>query len=327
MMSKGSSNILFCGILRRNASSVSAVVASPAANHMIRSQKLNVKSIKGTAKNGIISKGDVLNYLATMPVGSVVDVDTINSDFEPDLSCTPATVTTIPSPYTDIPNSNMRKIIAKRLTESKTTVPHLYATVSSEIDALLKFRSTLKKSGISVSVNDLVIKAAALALRDVPEANAKWNAKTGARDTSNSAIDISVAVATPSGLITPIVTDADKRGLVDITNTVKDLAGRAKDNKLKPEEFQGGSFTISNLGMFGISEFSAVINPPQCCILAVGGGVTKVMPPLNGNLQPRVVTTMTVQLSADRRVMDEALAAQYLQAFRVYLSNPTNLLL
>jgi len=326
MIGKLACNPILSNVVRRHASSAAAVMASPAASHMIRSNKLDGNSIKGTAKHGIISKGDVLQYLATMPAGSTVDINAINSDSN-SVSFAPASVTTIASPYTDIPNSNMRKIIAKRLTESKQQVPHLYATVTSEIDALLNFRSGLKKTGIGVSVNDLVIKAAALALRDVPEANAKWNVKANARDTSSSSIDISVAVATPSGLITPIVTDADKRGLVDITNTVKDLATRAKDNKLKPEEFQGGSFTISNLGMFGISEFSAVINPPQCCILAVGGGVAKVVPPQKGEAEPRVVTTMTVQLSADRRVIDEALAAQYLQAFRVYLSNPTNLLL
>lgn len=225
--------------------------------------------------------------------------------------------------YSDVPNTNMRKIIAKRLTESKTTVPHMYTAITSEIDEVLKLRKTLKKEfDINVSVNDIVIKAAALALRDVPEANAKWDAKKDARDVSSDSIDISVAVATPNGLITPIVTAAEKRGLSDINNTVKDLANRAKDNKLKPEEFQGGSFTISNLGMFGITEFSAVINPPQACILAVGGGISKVYPPRAGELKPRVATTMTVQLSSDRRVIDEAIAAQYLQVFDFYMSNP-----
>ena len=203
-------------------------------------------------------------------------------------------------------------------------------TISSEIDALLSLRKDLKKNfDVNVSVNDIVIKASALALRDVPEANAKWNTKMNTRDLSSDSVDISVAVATPNGLITPILTQADKRGLVDINNTVKDLATRAKDNKLKMEEFQGGSFTISNLGMFGIPEFSAVINPPQACILAVGGGIPRVIPPLpdapmrstsaaDGSVVmkqplPRVVTTVTVQLSADRRVIDESIAAQFLQ--------------
>jgi len=202
----------------------------------------------------------------------------------------------------------------------------------------LKFRSQLKKNyEISVSVNDLVIKAAALALRDVPEANARWDEKAQKVDSSNSSIDISIAVATPNGLITPILTGADKRGLVNITNTVKDLATRAKENKLKMEEFQGGSFTISNLGMFGINEFTAVINPPQACILAVGGGISRVLPGNPSTITrkladgtevaepapPRTATVMTVQLSADRRVIDEAIAGQFLQVFRTYVSKPT----
>ena len=140
-------------------------------------------------------------------------------------------------------------------------------------------------------------------------------------------IDISVAVATPAGLITPIVTGAAGRGMADINEEVKDLATRARDGKLKPEEYQGGSFTISNLGMFGISNFSAVINPPQACILAVGGGVPRMLPPRAGDTKPRMATTLTVELSADRRVLDEALAAQYLQVFKAYLSSPSKLVL
>ena len=201
--------------------------------------------------------------------------------------------------FTDIPNSNMRKVIAKRLTESKATVPHYYVTTECEIDDLVAFRKTLKKDmSIAVSVNDIVIKSAALALRDCPAANAKWDPISGTSKGGDD-IDISVAVATPGlakyhnicncdlnetsppfsthsptpvkilvGLITPIVAGADKLGVSQINTVVKDLATRARDGKLKPEEYQGGSFTISNLGMFGISEFTAVINPPQSCILA-----------------------------------------------------------
>ena len=148
----------------------------------------------------------------------------------------------------------------------------------------------------------------------------------------NDSIDISVAVATPAGLITPIVTGADSRGLSGINQTVLDLATRARDGKLKPEEYQGGTFTISNLGMFGITSFNAVINPPQACILAVSGGVPRVLPPRSPGAegpegQPRVATTMTVQLSSDRRVVDEAIAAQYCQVFQYYLSNPKLILL
>jgi len=241
-----------------------------------------------------------------------------------------ATISTSTDPansrYVDVPNSNMRKIIAKRLSESKSTVPHFYMEMDANLDSIMRLRQQLKKDfDVAVSVNDLVIKAAALALRDVPEANMRWDSKANTV-ASNGGIDISVAVATPTGLITPILTNAAGRGLVDINRTVKDLATRAKEGKLKPEEFQGGSFSISNLGMFGISSFSAVINPPQACILAVGSGIGRVIPSrsvVDGKevIRPKSTTVTTVQLSADRRVITEALAAVYLQAFKHYLSN------
>lgn len=205
------------------------------------------------------------------------------------------------------------------------------------IDAMLKLRVTLKDSGINVSVNDMVIKAAARALKDVPEANCYYDPKTDSVK-SNSSIDISVAVATDGGLITPIVKAADTLGLVGINEKVKELAGRARANKLKPEEFQGGSFTISNLGMFGIDEFSAVINPPQACILAIGKGEKKVMLPPIKSIDdilpskssatpptvptPIISTMMNVQLSSDARVVDPLVVGQYLQAFRHYVQNP-----
>ena len=165
-------------------------------------------------------------------------------------------------------------------------------------------------------MNDVVIKAVALALRDVPRANSSWD---GTTSVPNDQIDISVAVATPAGLITPIVFDAAGKGLSVISAEVRDLATRAKDNKLKPEEFQGGTFTVSNLGMFGITEFSAVVNPPQACILAVGGGVNKLTMD-NGDVKQ--VTTMTSRLSSDRRVVDEPTAAAFLQAFAHYVAHP-----
>ena len=170
-----------------------------------------------------------------------------------------------------------------------------------------------------------------MALRDVPEVNASYNPKTGKVSLQNS-IDISVAVATPTGLITPIVPGTDRMGLSEITSTVKDLAARARDGKLQPEEYQGGTFCISNLGMFGITEFSAVINPPQAAILAVGGGTRTIVPtPYDESAEvqakPTIKTIMTARLSADRRVVDEATAALFLQAFRHYLSKPELLLL
>ena len=233
--------------------------------------------------------------------------------------------------FTDIPNSNMRKVIAKRLTESKSTVPHFYVTIDCEIDELLAVRKALKASFDSnVSVNDLVIKSAALALRDMPQVAAKYNKATGKVEAGAGGVsDIAVAVATPNGLITPIVKAAHELGVAQVNSAVKDLAGRAREGKLKPEEYQGGSFSISNLGMFGISSFSAVINPPQACILAVGAGVPRVLPPKQSGpgAKPRLATVVSVQLSADRRVVDEAAASQFLQIMRNYLSSPKQLML
>lgn len=203
----------------------------------------------------------------------------------------------------------------------------LFCVVLAEIDGLLAFRKQLKQEmDVNVSVNDMVIKSAALALRDVPEVNGHWDPKSNAPQHS-SGVDISVAVATPNGLITPILKNADSRGLSSINSTVRDLATRARDGKLKPEEYQGGSFSISNLGMFGIDEFTAVINPPQACILAVGQGAARVVPPADGKGKPRVSTVITATLSGDRRVVDNALASQFLQVFKHYLSNPKTLVL
>ena len=220
--------------------------------------------------------------------------------------------------YTDVATSTMRKVIAKRLTESKAMIPHYYSRIDCKLDALLDYRKTLKENGINVSVNDMVIRAAALALKDVPQANAQW--QDGAGVVKNNSVDISVAVATPGGLITPIVKDCDLIGMRDINANVSELAGRAREGKLQPEEYTGGSFTISNLGMFGIKEFTAVINPPQACILAVGGGRNVPHPTTSGSLEKK--TDMTVNLSSDRRVVNETISAQYLSAFQRYIETP-----
>ena len=303
---------------------------SPAARHLVESKNLNVHYVSPTSKGGRMSKGDVI--LAIKSGAAFAETKTA-----PAAAATPAVVNgaMTASPidscepvnfrYIDVPNNAMRKIIAKRLTESKQSVPHFYMSMECDIDNLLQLRKALKKElDINISVNDIVIKSAALALRDVPEANGKW---TGGDQKLSNSVDISVAVATPNGLITPIITNAEKRGMVNLNNCMKDLAGRARLGKLKPEEYQGGTFTISNLGMFGIANFQAVINPPQACILAVGGSVPRVMPPRDGEMKPRVVNTLTVELSADRRVVDESTAAAYLQAFNHYLSNPKSAML
>lgn len=320
----------------------------PSARHLSQSKGVDATVLTGTGKGGRVTKGDVLQALANgveMPPLATKQASSsptaapstsASAAPSPPPTSTPVSVT-IPSvdtqgTYEDVPNNKMRKIIASRLTESKSQVPHFYTSMQVELDNVLALRKTLQKNhDIKVSVNDLIIRSSALALRDVPEVNASYNPKTQ-RVTTQETIDISVAVATPTGLITPIVPNTDRLGLSEITTTVKDLAVRARDGKLKPEEYQGGTFCISNLGMFGIDEFSAVINPPQAAILAVGGGTRTIVPTpfVDGQeeqAKPSIKTIMTARLSADRRVVDEATAALFLQAFRHYLSKPDLLLL
>lgn len=222
--------------------------------------------------------------------------------------------------YTDIPLSMMRKIIAKRLAESKQTVPHVYSSIDCTLNPVLAYRKALKSDfGIKLSVNDLILKSVARALEDIPEANGSWNATTETPEL-NASIDISVAVATEAGLITPIVPKVQTLSLGQINTTFSELVTRARLNKLKPHEFQGGTFTISNLGGFGIDHFTAVINPPQACILAIGGGRPTSEMSESGNIQS--VTKMQVTLSSDRRVVGENIAGEFLQAFQMYMEHP-----
>jgi len=220
----------------------------------------------------------------------------------------------------------MRKIIAARLLDSKLTVPHYYLTVDCRMDKLLairtKFNADNKDKGVKLSVNDFLVKASALALRDVPQCNSSWHGDFIRRHNN---VDICVAVDTGNGLITPIVTGVEKRGLVSISSTVKELADRAKINKLKPHEFQGGTFTISNLGMFGVKQFCAIINPPQSCILAVGGTEQTFEVVDKDKFDPAL--KMTVTLSCDHRVVDGAVGAKWLKAFRGYIEDPITMLL
>ncbi|MGO4127435.1 2-oxo acid dehydrogenase subunit E2, partial [Inquilinus sp. YAF38] len=225
-------------------------------------------------------------------------------------------------PYSEQKHSNMRKTVARRLLESKQTVPHFYLTVDIELDALLKLRKELNDRGdVKLSVNDLIIKAAALALRKVPAANTSW---TDESMIQYERVDISVAVATPGGLITPIIKDADRKGLGTISGEMKDLAARARDGKLKPEEYQGGTFSISNLGMFGVKDFAAIINPPQSCILAVGAGTQR---PVVKDGALAIATVMSCTLSVDHRAVDGAVGAEYLAAFRALVEAPLSMML
>jgi pyruvate dehydrogenase E2 component (dihydrolipoamide acetyltransferase) len=322
----------------------------PSARHLAESKGLDATVLIGTGKDGRVTKGDVMEAIkagslpalaikpafasftaaaATAPTPAPSATST-----PPPLSLSELILPTIETAgsYTDLPNTKMRKIIASRLTTSKREVPHFYTSAQVELDTLMKLRKQLvNKHDVKISVNDFVIRCSALALRDVPRVNATFDVHTNTVR-ANETIDISVAVATPTGLITPIVFGTDKLGLAQITSTVRDLAGRARDGKLAPAEYQGGTFSISNLGMFGIDEFSAVINPPQAAILAVGGGSRRVVPTAfvdGADVQPTpsVKTIMTARLSADRRVVDEATAALFMKAFSHYMNEPELLLL
>jgi pyruvate dehydrogenase E2 component (dihydrolipoamide acetyltransferase) len=240
----------------------------------------------------------------------------------------PAAKVAITAPHTLVPHSTMRKVIARRLSEAKQTVPHFYVSMDIELDALLKLRGDLNarspKEGpgaFRLSVNDLLIKAAAVTLRRLTTVNAAWTEDGVALFDD---IDISVAVAIPDGLITPIIRQADRKGLAAISNEMKDLAARAKAGRLKPEEFQGGSFSISNMGMYGVAAFAAIINPPQGGILAVAAAQPR---PVVKDGALAIATVMTCTLSIDHRVMDGALGAEWLAEFKRVVEQPLSLML
>jgi pyruvate dehydrogenase E2 component (dihydrolipoamide acetyltransferase) len=294
------------------------VFASPLARRMAGLAGIDLSAVKGTGPNGRIVRADVEQMRGAAPTAAP----------------RPAPVTSAPvmgpitAPHRLVPHSSMRKIIARRLTEAKQTVPHFYLSMDVALDALLKLRADLNRrakadgaGAFKLSVNDFIIKAAALALREVPQANASY---TEEGTVLYDDVDISVAVAIPDGLITPIIRKADRKSLVVVSNEMKDLAARAKAGKLKPEEFQGGGFSISNLGMFGINNFAAVINPPQGAILAVGAGEQRAVV-RDGALT--VATMMTCTLSVDHRVIDGALGAQFLGAFRDLVEDPLGIML
>ena len=300
------------------------VFASPLARRMAEKAGLDLASIAGSGPHNRIVKHDVEAVLA----GGVA-----RPAAAPPRSAAP-TASPVSAPggapgaaYTEVPNTTMRKVIAERLSASKREIPHFYLTIDCEVDALLALRKDLNAKSpegdgaYKISVNDFVVRAVALALRQVPEANATW---TDAAILRYTAIDISVAVATAGGLITPIIRGADNKGLAAISGEMKDLAERARDAKLMPEEYQGGGFTISNLGMFGIKEFAAVINPPQSCILAVGKGEQR---PVVKDGALAIATMMTCTLSVDHRSVDGAVGAEFLAAFKPLIEEPLTMLL
>jgi pyruvate dehydrogenase E2 component (dihydrolipoamide acetyltransferase) len=303
------------------AASGDRVFASPLARRMASQAGLELGGVVGSGPNGRIVKRDVEAALAAPAQAAPVAVATTGAAI-----AAPA-ATTEASPYEPAfelePASTMRKVIAQRLTESKQTVPHFYLTVDCEIDAMLKIRKELnsQSDAYKISVNDMIIKACGVALRKVPEANASW---TGDAVKLYKTADIAVAVAIEGGLITPVIRDAGGKGLETISGEMLDLAGKAKDGKLAPEEFQGGTFSISNLGMYGVRNFDAVINPPQGAILAVGAGEPR---PVVKNGALAVATVMSVTLSVDHRAVDGAVGAQFLAAFKGLIENPLSMLL
>jgi len=300
------------------------VKASPLAKRIAKNEGLDIAAVAGTGPHGRIVKRDVEAALesgtATAPAAASA----------PAVTPAPAAAATEYGPHADIPYreeklSGMRKTIAKRLTESKTTVPHFYLTVECELDALLEQRKALNTkladSGVKLSVNDFIIRATALALKKVPAANVQY---AGDKMYWYERADISVAVAVEGGLVTPVVRGADGKGLAEISADVKELAGKARDGKLMPEEYAGGTISISNLGMYGIKEFSAVINPPQGAILAIGAGEQRAVVK-DGALA--VATVMSVTMSCDHRAIDGAVGAEFLKAFKGLIEDPLTMLL
>jgi pyruvate dehydrogenase E2 component (dihydrolipoamide acetyltransferase) len=301
----------------RVAAADGRIFASPLARKLAEENGLPLERIKGSGPNGRIVKADIERALK----GDLLPASTIEAKMSDRAVSSSETLST---EFELVPHTSMRKTIARRLTESKQNVPHFYLTIDCEIDELLRVRKEMNArapDGVKVSVNDFVIKALAVSLRRVPGANASWT-EEGVRLYKN--VDVSVAVALDGGLITPVVRNADIKGLGQISADMVDLAGRARKGKLTPEEYQGGSISISNLGMFGIKQFDAVINPPQGAILAVGAGEQR---PVVKNGELAVATVMTCTLSCDHRVIDGALGAELLQAFKSMIEFPAAMLL
>ncbi|MBU6338718.1 MAG: pyruvate dehydrogenase complex dihydrolipoamide acetyltransferase [Rickettsiales bacterium] len=285
--------------------------ASPLAKRIARDEGVSIAQIQGTGPHGRVIKEDVLEF--------------INSG-----GAKTGVVRRNPQEFYAVKNNNIRKVIAKRLLESKQNVPHFYLSCELNISKLMELRAALNEASehdangnpaYKISVNDLVIKAVAMALKKVPMANSAWSDE--AVLVYNN-IDISMAVAIDGGLITPIIKNADQKTIQVISNETKQLAKKAREGKLQPEEFQGGSFSISNLGMFGIDNFAAIVNPPQSCILAVARAVEK---PIVDHGQIKIASMMNVTLSSDHRSVDGAVGAEFLKALRRYIEHPVLMIL
>ncbi|MCO4316540.1 pyruvate dehydrogenase complex dihydrolipoamide acetyltransferase [Phyllobacterium sp. 21LDTY02-6] len=308
--------------------------SSPLARRIAKEAGIELSAVKGTGPHGRVVKKDVEAAISSGGKTAAAE------------KAAPSAATPAPKPVSDdavlklfeegsyelVPHDGMRKTIAKRLLEAKSTVPHFYLTVDCELDALLALRAQINSASpmrktekgdvpaYKLSVNDMIIKAMALALRDVPEANVSW---TEANMVKHKHSDVGVAVSIPGGLITPIIRKAEQKTLSTISNEMKDLARRARDRKLKPEEYQGGTTAVSNLGMFGVKDFAAIINPPHATILAIGAGEQRAVVK-NGEI--KIATVMSVTLSTDHRAVDGALGAELAQAFKRHIENPMGML-
>ena len=305
------------------------IFASPLARRIAKDKGLDLSQIKGSGPKGRIVKADVESATASAPAAAAAAPAAKAAAPVAAAATGPSTEQVLRMyegrEYEEVKLDGMRKTIASRLTEAKQTIPHFYLRRDIQLDALLKFRSQLNKQlegrGVKLSVNDFIIKACAIALQQVPEANAVW---AGDRTLKLKPSDVAVAVAIEGGLFTPVLKDADMKSLSALSAEMKDLAARARERKLAPEEYQGGSFAISNLGMFGIDNFDAVINPPHGGILAVGAGTKKPVVGADGELT--VATVMSVTMSVDHRVIDGALGAELLNAIKDNLENPVAML-
>ena len=282
-------------------SSSSRIFASPLAKRIASSQQIDLSKIIGSGPGGRIVKKDLNSstyFEATKPA------------------------VTMPGAK-ETPNSSMRKMIANRLSEAKRTIPHFYLSVDCEIDKILALKQEINESveGAKVSVNDFVIKAVSIALKKFPQVNSAWGELAIKHHQS---VDIAIAVSTPAGLITPILKNVDQKNLINISSEIKSLADRGRSGKLSLDEYQGGGITVSNLGMYGVREFSAIINPPQSSILAIGAGEKR---PIVRNDAIAIATMMTCTLSADHRVVDGALGAQFIAEFKKIIEHPIKMVL
>jgi pyruvate dehydrogenase E2 component (dihydrolipoamide acetyltransferase) len=322
------------------AAGAERIFASPLARRLAKERNIALSAIKGSGPGGRIVKNDVLAAPASTAAPATTVAAAVAAQAGAPVASPPSAMAApalpaglgdkeilslyAPGSYEVVPHDNMRKVIASRLTLAKTSIPHFYLTIDCELDRLLQARSVLNDGvvaeGIKLSVNDFIIKALALALKKVPNANATWTSEAILRHTS---ADIAVAVAVEGGLFTPVLRNADAKSLSQISTEMKDLATRARSKRLAPHEYQGGTTSISNLGMYDIRQFEAVINPPHASILAVGRGEQRAVV-RNGALA--VANVMTCTLSCDHRVIDGALGAELLKAFKTFIENPVAML-